>query len=113
MKHPQRGVSLMGILFVSIILILGGIFMAQVVPTMLEFQAIRKAANTASAGGTVGEVRTMFDKAAQINDIRSIAGKDLVVTRENDRTIVAYAYNREIPLVGPAFLVIKYKGNTQ
>lgn len=113
MKHQQRGVSLTSILFVSIILVLGGILMVQVLPTLLEFQAVRKAANSASAGGTPGEVRTIFDKAAQINDIRSIAGKDLVVTRENDRTIVAYAYNREIPLFGPAFLVIKYKGDTK
>lgn len=113
MKHQQRGISFIGILFVGGILVFGGILAAQVFPTVLEFQSIYKAASSAATGGTVGEVRSLFDKAAQIDDVRSVAGKDLVVTKEGDKTIISFAYNREIHLAGPAFLLLKYQGKTK
>ncbi len=80
---------------------------------MLEYQAALKAANKASAGNTVPEVRRIFDNAATIDDIRSITGNDLVVTKENDKVIVSFAYNREIPVAGPVFIVIKYAGRSR
>jgi hypothetical protein len=46
-------------------------------PTLIELQNITKAVNRAKDGSTVAEVRTTFDKAAQIDDIKSISGKDL------------------------------------
>lgn len=114
MKHQQRGISFIGILFIGGILVFGGILAAQVFPTVLEFQAIHKAAaNSATAGGTVGEVRALFDKAAQIDDIHSVTGKDLVISKEGDKTVVSFAYNREVHLVGPAFLLLKYQGKTK
>lgn len=113
LKSGQRGVSLLGLLFVGGILAVGGVIAAQVVPTLLEYQAILKATKKAAAdGGTVAEVRMVFDKAAAIDDIKSIDGKDLVVTKEADRTVVSFAYQREIHLTGPAWLTLKYEGRT-
>ena len=54
-----------------------GVLVAQAFPTVLEYQAALKAANKASAGNTVPEVRRIFDNAATIDDIRSITGNDL------------------------------------
>lgn len=113
MKHRQRGISFIGVLFVGGVLVCGGILAAQVFPTLIEFQAINKAANKAREGNTVAEVRTIFDKAAQIDDIKSITGKDLVVTKEGDKTVVAFAYNKEIHMAGPAYLLLKYTGRSK
>ena len=113
MKHQQRGISFIGILFVGAVLAFTGIVAAKVVPTLIEFQSITKAATKASAGNTVGEVRSLFDKAGQIDDIHSISGKDLDVSKEGDKTVVAFAYTREIHLAGPAFLLLKYNGRSK
>ncbi|HYW55998.1 MAG TPA: DUF4845 domain-containing protein [Polaromonas sp.] len=108
MKNRQRGISFIGILFVGGVLAFSGVIAAQVFPTLVEFQAIKKAAGKAKDGNTVADVKTIFDKAAQIDDIKSIAGKDLVVTKEGDKTVVSFAYNKEIHIGGPAFLLLKY-----
>ena len=113
MKHQQRGISFIGILFVGAVLAFAGIVAAKVVPTLIEFQSITKAATKASAGNTVAEVRSIFDKAGQIDDIHSISGKDLDVSKEGDKTVVAFAYTREIHLAGPAFLLLKYNGRSK
>ena len=113
MKHQQRGLSFIGLLFFCVILVSAGILAAQVFPTLVELQAITKAVNKARDGNTVAEVRVIFDKAAQIDDIKSITGKDLEVTKDGDKTVVAFAYNKEIHMAGPAFLLLKYSGKSK
>ena len=113
MKSRQLGISFIGILFVGGVLAFMGIMVAQVVPTLIEFQAITKAASKAKEGNSVAEVRDIFDKAAQIDDIKSITGKDLEVTKAGDKTVVAFAYNKEIPVGGPAYLLLKYNGTSK
>ena len=97
----------------GIVLAFAGVVVAQVVPTYIEFMAVQKAAQKAAAGTTVSEVRSIFDKASQIDDIRSISGKDLEVGKEGDRVVVSFAYSREIHLAGPAYLVMKYQGRSK
>ena len=113
LKSKQHGISLIGILFVGGVLVFLGVVGAQVVPTYTEYQTIGKAADKARQSGSVAEVRSIFDKAAQIDDIKSITGKDLVVTKEGDKTVVSYAYNKEIHLGGPAYLLLKYTGRSK
>lgn len=112
LKSRQRGLSFIGLLFVAGVLAVTGVVIAQVVPTAIEYQAVLKAVNKAKEGGTVAEVRMIFDKAASIDNITSVAGKDIEVTKENDQVVVTFAYQREIHLAGPAFLTLKYTGRS-
>jgi len=98
---------------VAALIVSSALVVAQVVPTYIEFLAIGKAAKKAAAGGTVAEVRNIFDKATSIDNISSISGKDLDVYKENDKVVVAFAYQREIHLAGPAYLTMKYEGNSK
>ena len=113
MRSKQLGISFVGILFVGAVLAFSGVMAAQVFPTLLEFQAITKAANKAKEGTSVADVRVIFDKAAQIDDIKSISGKDLDVSKEGDKTVVSFAYNKEIHMGGPAYLLLKYTGKSK
>ena len=109
----QRGVSFLGLLVVGGFLAMAGVIAAQVFPTFLEYQAIGKAANKASMGSTVPEVRSLFDKQSAVDDFKSVTGKDLEVTKEGDKIVVSFAYQREIHLAGPAYLVLKYAGRSK
>lgn len=113
LKQQQRGLTFIGLLFVGVFLAFAGVTLAQVVPTYLEYMAVQKAVQKASSGTTVAEVRTIFDKAAQIDDISTITGKDLDIGKQGDRVVVSFDYSREIHLMGPAYLVMKYTGSSQ
>lgn len=112
-KSRQRGLSFLGLLVVGSLLAMAGVIVAQVVPTAIEFQSVLKAANKAREGNSVAEVRSLFDKSAAIDNINSIAGKDIDVTKEGDKIVVSFAYQREIHLVGPAYLTLKYVGRSK
>lgn len=113
LKRQQRGLTFIGLIIVGTLLALAGIVAAQVFPTYLEYMAVQKAVQKASAGSTVAEVRSIFDKASAIDDIRTISAKDLTVGKQGDRVVVSFDYVREIHLAGPAWLVMKYKGSSQ
>lgn len=112
-RKSQRGLTFLGLLFVGIILAFTGVVVAQVVPTYIEFMAVQKAVDKASAGETVAEVRSIFDKASQIDDIRTISGKDLEVGKEGNKVVVSFAYERDVHLAGPAYLVMRYQGRSK
>ena len=112
-KHRQRGMSFIGLLIVGGLLAVTGVVVAQAIPTVIEYQAVLKAVNKAKDGNTVPEVRSIFDKAASIDNITSISAKELDVTKEGDKVVVSFAYQREIHLAGPAFLTLKYAGKSR
>jgi hypothetical protein len=114
MGIQQRGFSLIGLLFVGVVLAFGGLVGAQVAPTLIEYQAITKAVNKVAAqGGTVAEIRNNFEKAQNVDDFKSISGKDLEISKNGDKVVVSFAYQKEIHLGGPAYLLLKYAGSSQ
>ncbi len=112
-KSRQRGITFLGLAFVGAVVGISGVIAAQVFPTALEYQMVAKAVNKAQEGNSVVEVRNIFDKAASIDAISSVSGKDLEVTKEGDKVVVRFAYEREIHLVGPAWLTLKYAGRSK
>ena len=109
----QRGISFIGLVFVAVVLGCLGVVVAQVIPTLIEWQAIDKAVNKAKEGTTVPEVRAIFDRSQTIDDFQSVSGKDLEIKKVGDKVVVSYSYQREIPLFGPAYLTLKYKGQSR
>ena len=113
MKNKQHGISFIGILFIGGIIAFTGAIAAQAIPTLIEFQVIQKAVNKAKDANTVLEVRKIFDQAALVDDIKSITGKNLEIVKQGEKTVISFAYNKEIHLGGLAYLLLKYTGQSQ
>ena len=112
MRHRQRGVSVPGMLAVGAVVALLVVLLARLVPTLIEYQAVQKAVNRATTGTTVAEIRALFNKAASIDDISALSGNDLQISKENNQVVVAFEYEREIHLFGPAYLLMRYAGRS-
>jgi len=107
-KSKQRGASFFGMLFLAAIVGIG----AKVAPTVIEYQSIVKAVNTSKVGNSVAEVRSLFDKNKATGYFDAISGKDLVIEKIADKHVVSFAYQKEIALAGPAYLLLKYEGKS-
>ncbi|MFO1326876.1 MAG: DUF4845 domain-containing protein [Rubrivivax sp.] len=87
----------------------------RVFPTVNEYLTVKRAIDkiAAASPSTVAEVRAAFDRQRDIEySISSITGKDLQITKENDKVVISVAYDKEIPLYGPVFLLIKYEARS-
>ncbi|MBA4112250.1 MAG: DUF4845 domain-containing protein [Verminephrobacter sp.] len=113
-RARQRGLSFIGVIFIGLLAVAAFAIGGQSIPVFLEYQAIQKAAaKAAKEGTTVDSVRTIFDRATAIDDISSIQGKDLEVTKRGDKIVVSFKYSREIALAGPAYLVYRFEESTK
>jgi type II secretory pathway pseudopilin PulG len=112
-RKNQQGISLTGLIFVLVIVGLIGVFGMRTVPSVLEYRAIVKSIAVAkAAGGTVQEMRTVFDRNADVGYITSVAGRDLVFSRDNGQVDISFAYEKRLPIAGNVSLVIDYSGTT-
>jgi len=108
--------SLIGLMAWAIIVGFIGYLAVRVLPTVNEFLTVQRAVDrvAAESPATVGEVRRAFDKQKDIEyAITSVSGKDLEVTKENDKLVIRFAYDKEIPIVEPVYLLLKYKGRSK
>jgi type II secretory pathway pseudopilin PulG len=109
----SRGITLIGLLFWAIIVAFVALIVVRVLPTVNEYSTIQRAVQqiARTSPSTVAEVRNAFEKQKEVEySIASISGKDLVVTKENDRLVIRFSYDKEVPLFEPVFLLIKYSG---
>jgi hypothetical protein len=112
----QRGITLFGLLTAAVVLGFVALVGMRVLPTLNEYFTIVKAVNkVATEGGTtVPEIRAAFERTKQIEySITSISAKDLDITKENDKIVVSFAYDKEIELMPPVYLLIKYEGRSK
>jgi len=113
----QRGLTLIGLLFWGGVIAVVAVVGMKVFPTVLEYYTVQRVVDRIAAGNpaTVPQVRQEFDKARQVEySIQSINGSDLVVTKDgNDKVVIEFAWDREIDLFGPVYLMIKYRGKSR
>lgn len=107
------GFSLIGFLCTLVVLGTAGMLALRAGPSVVEYWAVEKAVKAAVAvAGTPDELRATFDKLAAAGFIDSVEGKDLHITGRGKDMQARFAYQKKIPLVGPASLLIEYQGST-
>lgn len=118
--HPsaqrQQGFTLLGLLFWAIIVGFVALLGMRVLPSINEFFTIQRAVNKVATegGSTVPEIRAAFEKQKDIEySIQAISGKDLDITKENEQIVIRFAYDKEIELMAPVYLLIKYEGRSR
>lgn len=115
-RQQQQGFTLIGLLFWAVVLGFGGLVAIKVLPTLNEYYTIRSTINKIARSNppTVAAVRGEFDRQQQVEySISSISSKDLQIAKEGDRLVISFAYDKEIPVMGPVFLLIKYEGRSE
>ncbi len=115
--HRQKGIGFLGILTLLVLLVLVAIVGMKVAPAVIEFYTIKKAVSGITQSGelrnaTVADVRKAFDRRADIDDFKSISGKDLEVTKEGNEIVVSFAYERKVHLFGPVSIAFDFQGSS-
>lgn len=110
---PQRGITLIGLVFWAIVIAFGALLVLRVFPSANEYWTIKRAVEKIAKEkpATVAAVVTAFERQTAVEfSISSIKGSDLEVTKEGDTLVIRFAYDKLIDLVDPVYLLIKYKG---
>jgi len=112
----QAGFTLVSLLTWAVLISALALVLMRVFPAITEYRTIQSMVNKVAreGGGTVPAIRAAFDRMTQIEyGVTSIASKDLDITKENDEVVIKFAYDKEIELFDPVFLLIKFQGRSR
>jgi hypothetical protein len=110
----QRGTSVIGLLMIAIIVGFVALMAIRVYPSVTEYLTIKRAVTQIMKGNpaTPADVRTAFEKQKEVEyNISTLEAKDLDIQQNGDRMTTRFAYNVEVPIVEPVYLMIKYSGS--
>ena len=114
--NKQRGVSLSALLLVCALLGVGALLGMKVGPAYIEYAQIKKAVASIGASGatagSVADIRQAFGRRAQVDNIESITGQDLEISKDRGQVVVSFAYPKKIPLFGNISLLIEFSGSS-
>ena len=112
MRKTQTGVSLIGLLLVSAVLVATAIVGMKLVPSYLEFMAVKKVikavAEEKGGASTVAEIRRSFELRASVDAIESVKSTDLEITKDGGSVVISTRYRKEIPLVANTGIYIDF-----
>jgi Tfp pilus assembly protein PilE len=109
----QRGMSLTGLVLGLIVIGLVAVLAIKVIPSWLEYRSIKDGiVRVKEGGGSVAEMQQAFDKFADINNVTSLRGRDLIISKDGGEPEISFAYQKRISLTDKASIVIDYDGTT-
>ena len=113
-RRRQHGLSLIGLILVSGVLVFIALLAMKVAPAYVEYFTIVKniKAIAAQGGSTVKEIQANFDKRAAIDDMNAIRGRDLDVEKNGDQWIVTASYQKKVPLFTNVSLLFDFEATS-
>ncbi|HEY4373321.1 MAG TPA: DUF4845 domain-containing protein [Burkholderiales bacterium] len=111
----QRGVSILGILFICVGIVLVAVLTLKITPAYMEYGTVKKALQAAkdSGGKTVLDLQKAFQRNADINGITVIYSKDLDITKEGNDIVMGFHYDKKIPLFANVSILIEFQASTR
>ena len=115
-RGRRAGFSLLGLLVTVVLAV--GVFvpLVKVVPSLLEYQSVKRAAYQArTEGSSAMAARAAFERQALVDGVEVVRGRDLDIQTNANGSVesVRFSYRREIPLYGPLSLAIQYSGTAR
>ena len=102
MRH-QRGLSLTGLIVGLGLLAFFGVMAAKMSPSYIEYYKVKKIFASMDQGGDFnGEVRAIraaYDRRNAIEDVHSVQGSDLEITKAAGETTVTATWSVKVPMV--------------
>jgi hypothetical protein len=116
MRNKQKGVSFLVVFLVFVLVALAAVGGMKIFPAYAEFQTVKKAINGVAGSegrtGSVIEIRKAFDRRANIDNITTVSGADLEISKDGGEVVISFAYSKKIPLFSNVFLVIEFAAST-
>lgn len=109
----QAGMSLTGLILGLVVVGLAAVLAIKVIPSWLEYRSIKDGiGRVKEEGGSVAEMQKAFDRFADINNVTSLRGRDLIISKDGGEPEISFAYQKRIALTDNASIVIDYDGTT-
>ena len=115
--HTQRGLSMLGFLFVAVVFIVVAVLAMKLFPAYNQFFSVKTILNSmgndsATQSMSNAELRSSFDKRAGVAYVTSVTSDDLVIDRSGGKTRLTAEYEFRTKLIGNVSLVVDFSASS-
>ena len=111
-RKRQRGLSMLGFLFVAAVVVTCVMIGFRVTPAYIEYYSVKKALEEALVNAkdlnSAAEVRNAFQRRADAGYIESVSGKDIEVTKTKNEITASVSWTRKLPMVANVSLLLDF-----
>jgi hypothetical protein len=111
MGRHERGISLMGFIFVTVVVVVVALIGFRVLPAYIEYYSVQKALQTSldeAPTGNLAEVRRAFDRKLSASYVESVRPTDIQVNRQGNTITASIAWQRVLHMVGNASILLEF-----
>ncbi len=113
-RSGQRGLSIIGFLFVAAVGMVVAMVGFRVTPAVIEYYSVQRALadslqDIRDPATTIADVRRSFGQRVNAGYIESVRASDLEITREKNQVVVRVAWTRTLHLVANASLLLEFE----
>lgn len=100
-----RGLSMIGFLFVIVIVGFLVVFLFKLVPAYVEYFSIRNALSGMARDSELQSanpqaIRAAFARRTQIDDIKAVEPADIDIEKDGGNLILSTSYSKRVPIIG-------------
>ncbi len=115
--HKQRGVSMLGFMFIAVVVILAAMLAMKLVPAYIEFFSVKKILNAMGQDSETkamsnADIRSSFAKRADVGYVTVVKPTDLDIDRTGGSMVISTEYEYRTPLVANISLVVDFKASS-
>ena len=112
MRRTERGITILGFIFVAIVVVTFALVGFRVLPAYIEYFSVQKALQNAlddAPSGNLAEVRRAFDRKTSAGYIESVTQNDVTVRREGNSIVASAAWQRVLHMIGNASILLDFE----
>lgn len=117
MQSQQRGLSMIGFLFVAAVLVMIAMLAMKLVPAYIEFFSVKKILATMGQESDIrsksnAEIRSDFARRANVGYVTVVKPEHLTIDRRGGTPVISADYEFRTKLFGNASLVVDFSAST-
>ena len=114
-RAGQRGITIIGFVFVAIVVLTAAMIGFRVLPAYIEYFSVQKILkqelDSAPDGESVQQFRHQFDLRSGADYIDSVHGSDVDLIKEGNQIVATASWQKTLPLVGNVSLLLDFSAS--
>lgn len=116
--RKQQGMTFIGLVLTIAAIVFVAVIAMKLTPAYLEYMSVKRAItkienDPSFASMSKNEIAAQFDRSAQIDDIKTIKGNELLISKEEGgRPVVTAEYQTVVPLLANVSALIDFRAST-
>ena len=106
----QRGLSMIGFLFVAAVLMVCALLAFRMIPSYIEYYTVQRALEEALASGDLSPttIRRAVERKLSADYVDSVTAKDVQVTKSGNKVTASLSWESKLPLVHNVSLLMEF-----